>query len=925
MSRWWILLLAAITCAAVTGIICPAYSIEPVGDPSELMEETEQPEVETEADIPPEIEEEIEIDIEALEEELGEDAGAETEYEEETDKSEVQVIVEELEEMKFLEEQQKKIEAKQHAQQAEIDMKKLLFKAAYELYRDAVALDPANLQYRNGMQKALIKYLQELMSQKKYDEAILVAGDVLAEDPENQEVDTIWQEATRLKRGVEDVPPGLEIAEIFRPGIVAEEITAEGLIAEAKELIAKNNFLDAREKLEEAHKLDLINVEIDRLIDECNYRLMLARRDRKFALRQERIQEVYQRWDDRPTWPVSRAEAEEDLPPPISERKQKILEQLDLIVPEISFTEATLESVLNWIREYADLSIWVDPGVWAPPETGLEAPSGFGSPFEETYSEGPFGAAEPGPPGFGAPAAPGVPGAGFGQPQAAPTVPLSYSDPKANDITLKLSHIPIRELLRYVLLQKNLTYRVEDYAVVILRPGTIRIEEMETEIFRLSVVGVVSGGAVEGRGAAGMGIPAPGTGGAGGFGGGGTYGPGSTGIAGGVGREASVNLPAAASSDIKQFLLQSGVPWPPGSNIQPIPSAGMVIVTNTPSNLATVRELINIWNLPPLQVEVEAKFASILHDRIYENSFNIDMSTFNIITDSDKITGINEKREPADFATELAKTRHFEINAAAEQIISTVTVAGRSDPLLSVKGILTKPEFEILWYALDQREYTDLLSVPRVTTISGNTAYIRVEEVFEYPGEWEIEEIDITFESGSTGVDFTLPEDFVPFAVVGTDFEEAHVGVTLNVTPTVGADRKTITLDIVPQVTNLVKWIDYGGASFIPVRKPVFQVEEVETRVYIHDNETVILGGLITEITTTSHDKVPFFGDIPFVGRLFRGESEDTVKRNLIIFVTARLVTSRGTLLNPSRETAQKLSATDEGSMPLEDAGVIVP
>ena len=58
------------------------------------------------------------------------------------------------------------------------------------------------------------------------------------------------------------------------------------------------------------------------------------------------------------------------------------------------------------------------------------------------------------------------------------------------------------------------------------------------------------------------------------------------------------------------------------------------------------------------------------------------------------------------------------------------------------------------------------------------------------------------------------------------------------------------------------------------------------------------MGGLITEERKAMDDKVPFLGDIPFIGRLFRSRSEWSNKRNLLIFVTARLVDPRGRKVN---------------------------
>jgi general secretion pathway protein D len=58
------------------------------------------------------------------------------------------------------------------------------------------------------------------------------------------------------------------------------------------------------------------------------------------------------------------------------------------------------------------------------------------------------------------------------------------------------------------------------------------------------------------------------------------------------------------------------------------------------------------------------------------------------------------------------------------------------------------------------------------------------------------------------------------------------------------------------------------------------------------------MGGLTREEVKVVNDKVPFLGDIPLLGRLFRSKGESTQKRNLLIFVTANMVTPGGSLKN---------------------------
>ena len=79
-----------------------------------------------------------------------------------------------------------------------------------------------------------------------------------------------------------------------------------------------------------------------------------------------------------------------------------------------------------------------------------------------------------------------------------------------------------------------------------------------------------------------------------------------------------------------------------------------------------------------------------------------------------------------------------------------------------------------------------------------------------------------------------------------------------------------------------------------PMEQPFFHVRSVESKVDVYPGATIVMGGLITEQRKAMDDKVPFLGDIPFIGRLFRSHSEWSSKRNLLIFVTTRLVDPHG-------------------------------
>jgi general secretion pathway protein D len=151
-----------------------------------------------------------------------------------------------------------------------------------------------------------------------------------------------------------------------------------------------------------------------------------------------------------------------------------------------------------------------------------------------------------------------------------------------------------------------------------------------------------------------------------------------------------------------------------------------------------------------------------------------------------------------------------------------------------------------------------------------------------------------------------------------TAFENRALGVILQVEPQIGADNYTIDLNLSPEVVEFDGFVNYGspiiGPRYDPaliiagdpsgigtfevtpnvMNQPVFSVRKVETSVSLWDGQTVALGGLIREDVQKVNDKVPILGDIPLAGRLFRSNVDQKIKKNLLIFVTARLLDAAG-------------------------------
>ena len=78
------------------------------------------------------------------------------------------------------------------------------------------------------------------------------------------------------------------------------------------------------------------------------------------------------------------------------------------------------------------------------------------------------------------------------------------------------------------------------------------------------------------------------------------------------------------------------------------------------------------------------------------------------------------------------------------------------------------------------------------------------------------------------------------------------------------------------------------------VKMPELSIREIDTKVKVYDGETVVLGGILEDSSSQLDDKYPFIGDFPLLGRLFSTQAHRQVKRNLMVFVTTRIMNLDG-------------------------------
>ena len=141
--------------------------------------------------------------------------------------------------------------------------------------------------------------------------------------------------------------------------------------------------------------------------------------------------------------------------------------------------------------------------------------------------------------------------------------------------------------------------------------------------------------------------------------------------------------------------------------------------------------------------------------------------------------------------------------------------------------------------------------------------------------------------------------------------QQVEVGPVLDVVPYVLADGYTINLTLIPSLTDfngydtppVIPNVTSGlNVVQLPVVLPDFTVRQVITTVNIWDNQTIVLGGLVSSQVMSTKDKVPVLGDIPLMGRLFQSESKSVTRKNLMIFVTATIVDPAGNRVHSDEE-----------------------
>lgn len=203
---------------------------------------------------------------------------------------------------------------------------------------------------------------------------------------------------------------------------------------------------------------------------------------------------------------------------------------------------------------------------------------------------------------------------------------------------------------------------------------------------------------------------------------------------------------------------------------------------------------------------------------------------------------------------------------------------------LSTGGTLgaSSNEFGLLVQALSQSTRARLLSTPSVTTLDNEPATIVVGQ-------------NVPFRTGNFS---TQGNTLTPF----TTIERRDVGITMNVVPRITAGG-VVQLTIEQEISNLVNANVQGAADLITNRRVI------NTTVMADNRGTVVLGGLISDDSTSGESKVPGLGDIPVVGELFKSRSANNTSRTLFVFLRPTILRNKHDIQAASSSRYDRLKA----------------
>ncbi len=316
-------------------------------------------------------------------------------------------------------------------------------------------------------------------------------------------------------------------------------------------------------------------------------------------------------------------------------------------------------------------------------------------------------------------------------------------------------------------------------------------------------------------------------------------------------------------------------------NVKAATRANAIIVTDVGSNIRKIRKVVEALDRPTPQVYIDSKVVRTELER--SENLGIDWNVVGGLSSGSKRPNTfpfpRDTRKEKEIDIPFIE-RFFPQTATGTDVLQHISdPSGFPRPGLSTTsggftfGTMDFSSFSVVLQMLQTRSNTKVVSNPRIVVLNNQTASVQVGDEIGIP----------TFERNETTGSFEV-----------TGYDMRKTGVSLNVTPHVNTARE-ILVELKPEVSSFTGFTDIGTTN---LASPRFATTNASTQVMVRDGETIAIGGLLSDGISTTEDKVPFFGDLPVVGKLFRSKRETAGSSNekveTLFFVTISIVDTEG-------------------------------
>jgi type IV pilus assembly protein PilQ len=289
------------------------------------------------------------------------------------------------------------------------------------------------------------------------------------------------------------------------------------------------------------------------------------------------------------------------------------------------------------------------------------------------------------------------------------------------------------------------------------------------------------------------------------------------------------------------------------SNVRVIKEQNALLVSGTSEDIVSMREFVNIIDVPTPQVAINAIIVEYSED--LQKEFGVNAALH---------------RPDLQFSGSHSSPSFSSVFGAANSNTDVgFSGAGLKKILNDIGGLFTVGDNAIIgrlpddFYAalhfLETQNKAKVMAQPSIVTLNGNKASINVDQTQYFK----------LTTGNPLGTDFSI------------QFKPITFGIKLDITPWISQGGQ-ITAEIAPEVSNS------DGANSDGY--PNVSSRTLSTTVRLNDGETITLGGLIKNTESEAHNKIPILGDIPLLGALFRTNTKSIQKTNLIVYVTPHII-----------------------------------